>query len=148
MFKKILCPVDLSENSLVALSVASELARTFGGKLFVLHVREEFMDKDEMVMLRINPQDFLELEKSIAEKAKKIMEDELRRCGAEDLPRELILRQGKPFKVIVSVGEELGADLIVVTTNGRTGVGEKLLGSTTEHVVRYSKVPVLTLRAR
>ncbi|PJA27333.1 MAG: hypothetical protein CO189_07445 [candidate division Zixibacteria bacterium CG_4_9_14_3_um_filter_46_8] len=33
-----------------------------------------------------------------------------------------------------------------MTTNGRSNIEEKLLGSTTEHIVRYSKIPVLTIR--
>lgn len=146
MFKKILCPVDLSENSLTALKVAADLAKMFDGKLFVLHVREEFMSKEEMRMLRVSPEHFLEIEKNIAVKSKEIMNDELRHCRAQDVPHELLLRKGKPFKEIISTAEELGTELIVITTNGRTGVGEKLLGSTAEHIVRHSKVPVLTIR--
>lgn len=146
MFKRILCPVDLSENSLVALKVACDLARTFGGKLFVLHVREEFMTKEEMLMLRVSPEHFLEIEKNIAIKSKAIMEEEIQRSGGQDLQHELLLRQGKPFKEIICTAEELAAQLVVITTNGRTGVGEKLLGSTAEHIVRHSTVPVLTIR--
>ncbi|UCF78308.1 MAG: universal stress protein [Candidatus Eiseniibacteriota bacterium] len=146
MFKKIMCPVDLSENSLVALKVAADLARTFGAELLVLHVREEFMTKEEMTMLRVSPEHFLEVEKNIATSSKEIMADELKRTGALDLPHQLLLRQGKPFKEIISTAEELGTELIVITTNGRTGVGEKLLGSTAEHIVRHSRVPVLTIR--
>ncbi|KPJ60664.1 MAG: hypothetical protein AMJ46_05220 [Latescibacteria bacterium DG_63] len=146
MFKKIMCPVDLSKNSLTALKVAVDLARTFKGKLFVLHVREEFMTREEMVMLRVSPEHFLEIEKDIAKKSKEIMNAELSHCQAEDLPHELLLRQGKPFKEIISTAEELGVELIVITTSGRTGVGEKLLGSTAEHIVRHSKVPVLSIR--
>jgi nucleotide-binding universal stress UspA family protein len=146
MFKKIMCPVDLSENSLIALKVAGDLARTFDGELFVLHVREEFMTKEEMRMLRVSPEHFLEIEKDIATKCKEIMNEELERCQAQDVPHELLLREGRPFKEIISTAEELGVELIVITTNGRTGVGEKLLGSTAEHIVRHSKVPVLTIR--
>jgi nucleotide-binding universal stress UspA family protein len=146
MFKKIMCPVDLSENALTALKVAAELARTFGAKLFILHVREEFMTKQEMHMLRVSPEHYLEVEKDIATKSKEIMKEELERSRAQNLPHELLLRQGKPFKEIISTAEELGVELIVITTNGRTGVGEKLVGSTAEHIVRHSKVPVLSIR--
>ena len=56
-----------------------------------------------------------------------------------------ILKSGDPVDIINETAKELGADLIVMTTHGRTGVARWLLGSVTEQVVRTSPVPVLTL---
>jgi nucleotide-binding universal stress UspA family protein len=146
MFNTIICPTDLSKASLTAVKHAVQLCRTFGGKLILLHIREDFMNKDEMVMLRVSPEHMMEHMEKKALEYKKIMEDELIRVGGEDLPHELLIREGKPTKEIVAVSTELGADLIVITTNGRDSLGEKLVGSTAEHIIRYSKIPVLTIR--
>ncbi|CAN5719870.1 universal stress protein [soil metagenome] len=56
-----------------------------------------------------------------------------------------ILKSGDPVDIINETAKEIGADLIVMTTHGRSGVARWLLGSITEHVVRASPVPVLTL---
>ena len=47
---------------------------------------------------------------------------------------------------IIGKGQEIGADLIVMGTHGRTGLDHMLFGSTTEKVVRKSSVPVMTIR--
>jgi len=54
---------------------------------------------------------------------------------------------GDPAVAIGAAAEEHGADLIVMATHGRTGIGHFFLGSVTERVVRESPVPVMTVRA-
>ncbi|MFN3285622.1 MAG: universal stress protein, partial [bacterium] len=49
---------------------------------------------------------------------------------------------------IVEAAADVGADLVVMGTHGRTGVDRILFGSVAEHVVRTSPVPVLTVRHR
>jgi nucleotide-binding universal stress UspA family protein len=146
MFSKILCPSDLSKASLTAVRYSAELARKCKSKLYLLNVREEFMDKQEMVMLRVSAEHFQEMMKKKAVDSKKIMEQEVRIVDGVDLDYEMLIREGKPTKEIITVAEELGVDLIVITTNGRDSLGEKILGSTAEHLIRYSKIPVLTIR--
>jgi nucleotide-binding universal stress UspA family protein len=49
---------------------------------------------------------------------------------------------------ICSAAQKLGADLIVLTTRGYTGVKNVWLGSTAERVVRHAHCPVLAVRER
>lgn len=56
-----------------------------------------------------------------------------------------MLKSGDPVDIINETAAEVGADLIVMTTHGRTGVARWLLGSVAELVVRTSPVPVLTI---
>jgi nucleotide-binding universal stress UspA family protein len=56
------------------------------------------------------------------------------------------LRDGIAWDQIASAARELGADLILLATHGRTGLAHALLGSTAERVVRHAPCPVLTLR--
>ena len=57
-----------------------------------------------------------------------------------------VVLQGRPHEVIVEYAEA-NVDLVVMPNRGREGVAQRLLGSTTERVVRTSSVPVLTLSA-
>ena len=53
--------------------------------------------------------------------------------------------QGAPALEITRLSAELGADLVVMGTHGRTGLSHLLVGSVAERVVRTSLVPVLTI---
>jgi nucleotide-binding universal stress UspA family protein len=54
---------------------------------------------------------------------------------------------GDPGHVITDLASEVGADLIVIPSHGRTGVKRLLLGSVAERVVRLAHCPVLVLRS-
>ncbi len=148
MFKKIMVPSDLSIRSLEALKYAVNIARRYDGELTLLHIVEEFMSKEEMVMLRVSPTNFMDAQKQVAIAAKEIMEKNIEQIGASDVKHNIILRQGKPYKEIIKTAQELEMDLLVITTNGRTGINEKILGSTAEHIIRYCNIPVLTIRTK
>jgi nucleotide-binding universal stress UspA family protein len=55
------------------------------------------------------------------------------------------LRRGEPVDAILAVMDELDADLVVMTTNGRDTLHQALAGSTTERVLRKAKCPVLAV---
>ncbi len=59
---------------------------------------------------------------------------------------EAIIREGSPRPLIVEAALELECQMIVMGTHGRSGLAHLLMGSVAEYVVRYSKVPVLTVR--
>jgi nucleotide-binding universal stress UspA family protein len=55
-------------------------------------------------------------------------------------------RHGDPVAELVAAGRDAGADLIAMTTHGRSGVGRLLFGSVAEAVLRQANVPVLMMR--
>ena len=63
-----------------------------------------------------------------------------------DVSTETAVRQGVPHDVILSYTAESDADVIVMGTQGRSGLSRYLLGSVTEKVVRMADVPVVTTR--
>jgi nucleotide-binding universal stress UspA family protein len=63
-------------------------------------------------------------------------------------PWEVEVALGHPAEAIVRVAQERGADLIVMSTHGRTGLQHVLLGSVAEKVVRLAPCPVLTVKYR
>ena len=64
--------------------------------------------------------------------------------GAGDV--EYVVRFGDPVTEIVREAEEFDADLIAVTTEGRSAVGRALLGSVAEQVMRKAAAPVIVMR--
>lgn len=66
--------------------------------------------------------------------------------GDCDVALERRIVRGTPSKEIVRTADDVGADLVVMGTHGRGGIGRLLLGSVAERVVRSSQVPVLTVR--
>jgi nucleotide-binding universal stress UspA family protein len=56
------------------------------------------------------------------------------------------VRRGTPAATIMAVAKSWGADLIAMSTHGRSGVGRLLFGSVAEHVLRHADVPVFLMR--
>lgn len=70
--------------------------------------------------------------------------------AAEDAGVEVVesVRQGQTHEQLLEYVEEHDIDLVVMGTQGKSGLSRVLLGSTAEKVVRHSPVPVLTVRGR
>jgi nucleotide-binding universal stress UspA family protein len=90
----------------------------------------------------------------------KFTEYEEKRVRAEVIALEKELR-GKGLNVthritigfsaaddIIEVGKKVGADLVVMSTHGRSGLGRWVLGSVAEKVLRYGEIPLLLVNAR
>jgi nucleotide-binding universal stress UspA family protein len=64
------------------------------------------------------------------------------------VPVNTILRAGPAAAEIVRAARDFGSDLIVLSTNGHTGLARVILGSTAEQVVRLAPCPVLVVREK
>jgi nucleotide-binding universal stress UspA family protein len=136
--KTILHPTDFSEPSGHAFRLACALARDYGARLVVAHAFTLPMyGSPEMGPLIPDPQ---------------VVEDELRarlegvRPSDTAIAVEHRLCIGDAAGEIVALAREVKADLIVMGTHGRSGVGRLLLGSVAEAVLRRAPCPVLTLK--
>jgi len=139
--KKILCPVDHSECSYLALKYAISLALKDEAKLYLMHVIDSRLYDTEMY--KFSPYKLNEVDVS------KIREDLMKSLpeGTTDvLEVETIVVNGVPFNEIINASTEIGADLVVIGTHGRTGLSHVMLGSVAEKVVRKAPCPVLTVR--
>ena len=56
------------------------------------------------------------------------------------------IRVGRADEQILAAAQELGVDLIAMSTHGRGGLGRLLFGSVAEHVLRHAEVPVFLMR--
>ncbi|WP_261341784.1 universal stress protein [Candidatus Kuenenia stuttgartensis] len=59
---------------------------------------------------------------------------------------EILMRAGVPFEEILKAARDVGVDLIVMGTHGRTGISHMFIGSVTENVIRNAPCPVLCIR--
>ena len=140
-FKKILCPIDLDNDSLPALECARDLAQRTGATLYVLNAaRTPAPDMD--VPVAIGPHPHWE------EAARHRLEQLADQCLQGKVPYQIAVRDGIPETVIVKAAAELKADLIVMTTHGRPGLAHFILGSVAETVIREADCAVLTVKAK
>ncbi|MFC1547751.1 universal stress protein [Candidatus Neomarinimicrobiota bacterium] len=152
MFSHILCATDLSPRSDEALRMALHMTAKYNAKLTILNVHEEFMDKQEMTMLRVSVEQMQERFRDIAIKCRAQMEKLVTSVGIDDLQVEYLIREGKAKDVIVKVAEEIESQmdepsepLIVMGTNGQDSLLERLIGTVAEHVVAHAPCPVLVI---
>ena len=72
----------------------------------------------------------------------------IERHARAEVPIATIVRPGNPELEIRSIAREVGADLIVLGTHGRSGLMRLLVGSVTDDVIHHSEVPVLVLHGQ
>lgn len=145
-FRKILCPVYFDETSPIALEYARHFAQKTGGAIQLLHV----VPTDEVHLLRkvYHPEDGGGASVVWAEKVAQDMLIKLAEEHLSDTPHDILTRtSGDPVTGILEAEKELGSDLVVMATHGRTGLTHFILGSVAEKVVRESRMPVLTTRS-
>ena len=147
MFKKIVCPVDLSQRSFKSLPIAVKMADTFKAKLIVLHIVETFLSEQEMIMLRVSPEHYQKVQTQKALEVKDAINRNLEEMGIPPAKVEIILREGSPRRDIAGLSEQLEADLIILTTTGRDHLVENIIGSSAEAVLRRAKISVMTVYA-
>ena len=84
------------------------------------------------------------------EEIRKHSEEQLNELVAKRIPDSIkaasVIKVGKPFIEIIEVAKSENADLIVISSHGRTGMDHVLFGSTADKVVRKAPCPVLTVR--
>jgi nucleotide-binding universal stress UspA family protein len=133
----ILHPADSSDGSEVTLQVARSLARDLGAKLVLLHVVPFAVFPSELGV----PVD--------VRGYRDVMEAVREHLDGPDLkyPVEARLSQGDAAAEILRMAQEIGCDLIVMGTQGRTGLDRLLLGSVAESVLAKADCPVMVVKA-
>lgn len=141
--RHMLVAVDFTPASRFVVRTASQYARKFGATLTLIHV----VDFQPPVALGLGWTEVAggdmpgkDLEKPALAELKKLAEE----LGANSA--DLLARHGDPKARILEAAEETGADLIVVGSKSRRGIG-RLLGSTANGVVHAARCSVLTVPA-
>jgi nucleotide-binding universal stress UspA family protein len=135
----ILVATDFSAHAEAALDLAISLADKLGAKITLLNVIGVPTLADVGVAVASTM-----IDRVIAENSEAL--DLLARRAA--VPIDTQIKIGDARDTIVETAQALGADLIVMGTHGRRGLGRLALGSIAESVVRIAPCPVLTVRER
>ena len=141
--KKILCATDFSEGSLNSLPYAVDLAKRYGAKLYLIHVIYDVGRTSGWYVPHVSLDEmYKDMTKDAKAQLEKTFIDEMR--GFKDI--EHVVLTGNPYQEISRFAEENKIDLIVIGTQGKTGLDRMLFGSTAEQVVRHAPCPVMTVR--
>jgi nucleotide-binding universal stress UspA family protein len=134
----ILYPTDFSVSSEAAFQVATAVAQQSGARLVITHVKKDDMPTRASAGSIGIPSD-------VDETSLTRMLDEIHPTD-ENVRHTHVLLSGDPAEEILRLAERERADLIVMSTHGRTGLSRMLMGSVAESVVRRAPCPVLTLK--
>ena len=147
MYTHILVPVDGSPTSNRGLDEAVKLAQLTGAKLRLIHVIDELVYAVGMDGMGTMAADLLPL---LREGGEQILAKCRARVEASGVAVDTVLSDGYVGRVsdrVVAEAAAWHADLIVLGTHGRRGVGRVLLGSDAEQIVRLAMTPVLLVRS-
>ena len=141
LWKSILVPTDFSAASFKAMEYAVTLAEMFGAKLTLAHIVVPVAAPD----LVYGP---VAWDEAVAIKTAQERLAELKHSRGAAAARKVrtVVRRGHPYSEIDQIAKDIGADLIVVSTHGRSGLQHLLLGSVAERVIRHAPCPVLVVR--
>ncbi|MES3004182.1 MAG: universal stress protein [Pseudomonadota bacterium] len=146
MYKRILVPVDASETSNRALAAAIEMAQAFNARLRLLHVVEvsSYLAGIDMYGAYSG-----EVIAAMTRAGEKTVADGLRIAQAAGVEADCMVHDkfGALGESVATAAKLWDADLVVVGSHGRRGIGRVLMGSGAEQIVRLSPVPVLVIRA-
>jgi nucleotide-binding universal stress UspA family protein len=141
--KRIIVPIDFSKQAACAVSTAANIARKSGAEIFLLHMLDLPANDTDISAHgdASSPAKAFYLQK-IHEKIKEIMDsDSLKGVKVSEE-----VRFHKTFSGIIDYSKELNSDLIIMGSQGATGLKEMFIGSNTEKVVRNSDIPVLVVK--
>jgi nucleotide-binding universal stress UspA family protein len=127
---KILVPLDKSPLDSAVLPYVSKLGKRLRATLAILHVVTP--------MRALLPGHVRQAQSYV-----QLVADDLRQNG---LAADPYYAQGDSAPMILQVADEVEADMIVMATHGRRGMGKLMLGSVAEVVVSVAPVPVLLIR--
>ena len=142
--KRILVPIDFSQEAEGAARVAARIARRTGSEIYLLHMLElpvNTIDPTEMSTIISEPQAiyFMKLAHEKFDKFKKLPFFD----GIKVIES---VQFHYAFRGIIKETEKFDIDMIVMGSQGASGLQEMFIGSNTEKVVRRSKVPVLVIK--
>lgn len=148
--KKILAPTDLSSFSAIGVRYACNLAKALGAEVIVAHAvsTSEFTSHATSLKITSSGAEADDLLGKLVEHHKQLLRQFLEQqlaSAAADLKVQQIVELGDAHSLIVNWARDKAADLIVMSTHGRSGLPRMILGSVTEKVLRSASCPVLAI---
>jgi nucleotide-binding universal stress UspA family protein len=141
--KRILCPIDFSEFSIVAYQYALSLAEHYNADVIALHVVELW--KLPFADYAAYEADYAKFSKAFNEGGEVRLREFVKKHSPDDIQPQLVTNLGNPSDSILSLSQSQNIELIVIGTHGRRGFDHLVLGSTADRVMRKASCPVLVI---
>ncbi len=138
---RVLCPTDFSDISVKAEAYATALARYYDARLTFLHVAAPTMTTAPYDGIPIDVHLFDEQQRQAARGLAAAQE----RARAQGVDADVSLRSGDPAREALTMADAQSADIVVLGTQGRSGVAHLVLGSVAEQVMRKASCPVMVV---
>lgn len=141
MFRKILVAIDGSKTSEKALDTTLEMAKTGGAEIHAVYVIETGlfssipMDNTWEVIYGM-----------LKEEGEKALGDAKKKAIDVGITAQTYLREGHAGNEILKVATEVGADMVVVGSHGKSQIDRLLIGSVSSYVVKYSTITTMVVR--
>jgi nucleotide-binding universal stress UspA family protein len=149
MFSKVLVPLDGSEFAEQALPLACALAGRFGAEVILLRVVvPENLVIASPALGALYPELPIEQTRLEREEAEAYLDRVRQKCDVAKVTNTGEVFEGAPAEMILEAASRTDADLIVMSTHGRTGLSRLVYGSVAEAVLRGGRVPVLLVPLR
>ncbi|MGE5618733.1 MAG: universal stress protein [Sphingomonadaceae bacterium] len=151
MYHRILVPLDGSPLAEAALPHATAVARRFNASLILLQVVPTLPTAttvDTVAGAGAEAVIALEAIEATERAAVEYLEEVARRPELAGLHVEVEVVRGRPAREIVRRARDGKADLIVMSTHGRSGLGRLVFGSVADEVLRDAGVPILLIRPK
>ncbi|MGB9635801.1 MAG: universal stress protein [Thermoplasmata archaeon] len=139
--KNILIATDGSEGMSAVYTLALDLAKNLGAKLFGVYVVDftpfAGMPEDEIIV---------QTKTKLYDIGWNVLNQLKRRALENGLEIDVILEEGAPAERILKVAKKLEVDMIILGTTGRSALDKILLGSVADYVIKNARCPVLAVR--
>lgn len=139
-FRSLLCPIDFSEHSRLALQYADALAARANAPLTVTYANDPLLVAAAAAALHDR-----RLVQRSASELRAFVDASIASPAQGRKPLKTHVSIGSPAQEILKAASRCNADLIVLGTHGLTGANRLLLGSTTLSVLQKTAVPVLAI---
>ncbi len=141
--KRILCPIDFSESSVLAFDYAQSVAAHYKAPLLLQHVVDSLRP---YYPYHAFPDDYDEICRKLRANAVQQLQEFAKTHNYGGVHTQCTVQDGDVTALILEVAEDRAVDLIVMGTHGLRGIDHLTLGSVTEKVLRKAGFPVLTVR--
>lgn len=133
-YQRVLCPVDLSDNSLTTIHLATSLAKRDDATLVFIYVAPQWLPEEAMLS-----SDYI---RSTVAADKQVFLD--LRPTDDSVKYEHLFVDGNPGPEIVRASKE--CDAVIMSTHGHSGIMRFLMGSVAQYVMRHATCPVITFK--
>ena len=139
--RKIVVPVDGSDNALRAVRVAIDRARATGAALHLINVQPEIASGNVRMFISKEL-----INRYCEEESQSAMASAIKLLEGKQVPFVPVARVGHPFQVIADYADPASGDEIVMGSRGMTSVGNLVMGSVATKVIHAARVPVTLVK--